>query len=70
LKLWPFKVEENKDGNPVVVVNLKNEEKKFLPEQLSAMILENLKNLACEYLQIQKGSKLNAVITVPAYFND
>lgn len=63
---WPFKVvEENK--NPVVQVEYNDEIKTFQPEEISAMILHKLKLDAEKFL----GEKVeNAVITVPAYFNN
>ena len=66
LKLFPFKV-VNESGKPRVEVTYKNELKQFSPEELSAMVLTKMKTIAENYL----GEKVtNAVITVPAYFND
>ena len=62
LKMVPFKVEA--EGDHVTIVALG---KKYTPQQISAMILQKLKKAAEDYL----GEKVNdAVITVPAYFND
>jgi heat shock protein 1/8 len=67
LKLWPFRVEAGQDDKPLMVVDYKGETKKFHPEQISAMVLEKMKEIAEAYL----GTTVNdAVITVPAYFND
>ncbi|CAK8541040.1 unnamed protein product [Lathyrus sativus] len=67
LQLWPFKVVSGIDDNPVIVVNFKNEEKCFVAEEISAMILAKMKEIADKFLE----SKVkDAVITVPAYFND
>ncbi|XP_058736661.1 heat shock cognate 70 kDa protein-like [Vicia villosa] len=67
LQLWPFKVIAGTEDNPVIVVNFKNEEKLFVAEQISSMILTKMKEIAEKFLE----SKVkNAVITVPAYFND
>jgi heat shock 70kDa protein 1/2/6/8 len=64
---WPFKVEAETSGKPVIKVTYKEEEKSFLPEEISSMVLHRLKLDAELYLQ-KKVKK--AVITVPAYFND
>jgi L1 cell adhesion molecule like protein len=64
---FAFKVAGDSNDKPVIQVNYMNEEKTFTPEQISAMVLSRLKECAETYL----GSKVtNAVITVPAYFND
>jgi len=67
MKLWPFKVEGGPDGKPLIVVKYKGESKKFHPEQVSSMVLVKMKETAEAYLN--KPIK-DAVITVPAYFND
>ena len=57
----------NDNNSPKIQVEYKGEEKQFTPEQVSAMILTRLKENAESYL----GEKVtDAVITVPAYFND
>ncbi len=62
VKMVPYKVE--RDGDHVVIIA---QDKKYTPQQISAMILQKLKKAAEDYL----GEKVNdAVITVPAYFND
>src|SRR5581483_11291078 len=62
MKMVPYKVE--REGDHVVIVA---QGKKYTPPQVSAMILQKLKRAAENYL----GEKVNdAVITVPAYFND
>ncbi|GFY41604.1 heat shock protein 70 B2 [Trichonephila inaurata madagascariensis] len=66
LKHWPFKV-INQGGKPKLKVEFKGEEKLFNPEEISAMVLTKMKETAEMYL----GQKVtDAVITVPAYFND
>jgi molecular chaperone DnaK (HSP70) len=57
------------DGNekPMIELTVKNQKRQFAPEQISAMVLENLKVSAETFLG-QKVTK--AVITVPAHFND
>jgi molecular chaperone DnaK len=62
LKMVPYKVE--RDGDNVVIVA---QGKKYTPPQISAMILQKLKKAAEDYLG---ESVTEAVITVPAYFND
>merc|ERR1719174_3447088 len=66
MKLWPFKV-LSKDGKPNVEVESAGETKIFAPEEISAMILQKMKEVAEAFLG--KDVK-NAVVTVPAYFND
>jgi heat shock protein 1/8 len=66
MKHWPFNV-VNKDGKPYIEVQYKDETKQFLPEEVSSMVLTKMKETAEAYLG--KTVK-NAVITVPAYFND
>ncbi|CAL1290103.1 unnamed protein product [Larinioides sclopetarius] len=66
LKHWPFKI-INHGGKPKIRVELKGEEKLFNPEEISAMVLTKMKETAEMFL----GQKVtDAVITVPAYFND
>ena len=67
MKHFPFKVESSSDGKPVIKVQYKGEDKTFQPEEISSMILANLKQVAEGYLG---GDVTDAVITVPAYFND
>merc|ERR1712050_708830 len=67
IKLWPFKCVSGQGDKPMIVVEMGGEEKKFHPEEVSAMVLTKMKETAEAYL----GSKVNdAVVTVPAYFND
>ncbi|HLZ94023.1 MAG TPA: molecular chaperone DnaK [Candidatus Dormibacteraeota bacterium] len=64
-KIVPYDVKAGKDDR--VVVRVPNADKEFTPEEISAMILQKLKSDAEAYL----GEKVtDAVITVPAYFND
>jgi len=66
MKHWPFKV-INEGGKPKIQVEYKNETKSFTPEEISSMVLTKMKEIAEAYL----GKKVSeAVITVPAYFND
>ncbi|KAE8367859.1 heat shock protein 70 family [Aspergillus caelatus] len=65
-KNFPFKV-VNKDGKPVVKVDVNKSPKTFTPEEVSAMVLGKMKEIAEGYLG---QSVTQAVVTVPAYFND
>uniref|UniRef100_A0A915EGX5 Uncharacterized protein n=1 Tax=Ditylenchus dipsaci TaxID=166011 RepID=A0A915EGX5_9BILA len=66
MKLWPFKV-LNKNNKPHVSINVGTEMKSFAPEEISAMVLLKMKEIAESYLGYEVK---NAVVTVPAYFND
>ena len=66
MKHFPFKVID-KQGKPVVQVEFKGEQKEFSPEEISSMILTKMRETAESYLG---GTVNNAVVTVPAYFND
>ena len=66
MKHFPFKVID-KGGKPVVQVEFKGEEKHFTPEEISSMVLTKMRETAESYLG---GTVNNAVVTVPAYFND
>lgn len=66
MKNFPFKV-ANKDGKPVVKVDVNKTSKTFTPEEVSAMVLTKMREIAEGYL----GKPVtHAVVTVPAYFND
>jgi len=66
LKMFPFKV-VNKESKPCIEVDLKEGKKVFQAEEISAMVLVKMKETAEGYL----GKQIkNAVVTVPAYFND
>ncbi|XP_035226081.1 endoplasmic reticulum chaperone BiP-like [Stegodyphus dumicola] len=66
IKYFPFKVIE-KNNKPHIKVATKEGNKVFAPEEISAMVLSKMKETAEAYL----GKKIvNAVVTVPAYFND
>ncbi len=66
MKNWPFKV-VSKSTKPYIEVDWKGETRQFSPEEISAMILTKMKTIAESYLG---GDVKNAVVTVPAYFND
>ncbi|CAF4448076.1 unnamed protein product [Rotaria sp. Silwood2] len=66
MKHWPFKV-VNDVGKPKILVEHKNETKLFIPEEISAMILTKMKEIAETCLD---KKVTDAVITIPATFND
>nr|GMC80605.1 heat shock cognate 70 kDa protein 2 [Ipomoea batatas]GMD44018.1 heat shock cognate 70 kDa protein 2 [Ipomoea batatas] len=67
IKLWPFKVIPGPGDKPMIIVNYKGEEIQFAAEEISSMVLIKMREIAEAYL----GSTVkNAVVTVPAYFND
>ncbi|XP_004923548.1 heat shock protein 68 isoform X1 [Bombyx mori] len=66
IKHWPFQV-ISEGGEPKIVVEYKGDTRKFAPEEISSMVLTKMKEIAEKFL----GGVVNdAVITVPAYFND
>ncbi|RZB55690.1 Heat shock 70 kDa protein isoform C [Glycine soja] len=67
MKLWPFKVVAGPGDKPMIVVNYKGEEKKFSAEEISSMVLVKMREVAEAFLG---HAVKNAVVTVPAYFND
>ena len=64
---FAYTVKSTPDNKPLIEVTYKNELKQFRPEEISSMILVKMKEIAESYLGT---SVTNAVITVPAYFND
>lgn len=66
IKRFPFKV-VNQGDKPYFEVKYKNEVKRFSPEEISGMVLGKMKSIAESYLG---QSVRDAVVTVPAYFND
>ena len=67
ISTFPFKVKADENDKPKMVVNYKNEETEFHPEEISSMILTKMKEVAEAYI----GEEVkDVVITVPAYFND
>ncbi|EPY30315.1 heat shock 70kDa protein 5 [Strigomonas culicis] len=66
-KLLSYEVVADKTGKPLVRVTVKGAKKDFTAEEISSMVLQKMKEIAETYL----GEKVkNAVVTVPAYFND
>jgi len=67
MKLWSFKVINGAGDKPMIEVMSQGEVKKFHPEEISSMVLTKMKETAESYL----GTTVSdAVVTVPAYFND
>ncbi|OAY68863.1 Heat shock cognate 70 kDa protein [Ananas comosus] len=67
MKLWPFRVVAGPGDKPLIVVAYKGEEKRFTPEEVSAMVLAKMREIAEAFL----GHPVDdAVVTCPAYFND
>ncbi|KAF2207654.1 hypothetical protein CERZMDRAFT_71356 [Cercospora zeae-maydis SCOH1-5] len=67
IESWPFKVVEEGENQPKVQVDYLGETKTFSPQEISAMVLGKMKEVA----ETKLGKKVEkAVITVPAYFND
>ncbi|CAH0383702.1 unnamed protein product [Bemisia tabaci] len=66
MKHWPFTIVSD-CGKPKIQVEFKGEAKKFAPEEISSMVLTKMKETAEAFLG---GTVRDAVITVPAYFND
>jgi len=65
-KFLPYEI-INKDGKPYVQTEVKGSKKTFAPEEISSMVLRKMKEIAENYLGVEIK---NAVVTVPAYFND
>ena len=67
LEHYTYTVISDENNKPKIKVNYLNEDKTFYAEEISAMILQKIKNIASQYVgcEIKK-----AVVTVPAYFND
>lgn len=67
MKHFSFKVVSKNGDKPVIQVEYKGETKDFTPEEISAMVLLKMKETAEAFLG---GNVTEAVVTVPAYFND
>ncbi|CAE8703400.1 unnamed protein product, partial [Polarella glacialis] len=67
MKHWPFKVVRGAGDKPMMEVQYQGEKKRFHPEEISAMVLQKMKETAEAHLG---QTVTDAVITVPAYFND
>ena len=67
MKHWPFSVVADGSGKIQIGVDFKGEQKSYLPEEISAMVLTKMRQTAEAHLGCEVK---DAVITVPAYFND
>jgi len=67
LKHYPFIVKDDGKNRPLIEVEFKGETKQFYPEEISAMVLQKMRSIAEAYLG---HTVTDAVVTVPAYFND
>ena len=67
IKYWPFEVISDNEGRPKYNINIDNNDKKEYPEEISSLVLSKLKEYGTSFY----GEEVkNAVITVPAYFNN
>ncbi|KAM0800899.1 molecular chaperone bip1 [Usnea florida] len=66
IKHFPFRV-TNQNDKPAITVEVQGKDRSFSPEEVSAMVLGKMKEIAESYLG---KPVVNAVVTVPAYFND
>ena len=67
IKLWPFDVKPDEQNKPRIEVAYKGEQASFHPEQISAMVLGKMKEIAEAYIG---ETVTSAVVTVPARFSD
>jgi L1 cell adhesion molecule like protein len=67
MMVWPFKVVSGIDDKPMISVKYKGQEKHLCAEEISSMILTKMREIAETFLE---SPVKNAVVTVPAYFND
>ncbi|EPS69582.1 heat shock protein hsp70, partial [Genlisea aurea] len=67
MKLWPFRVVPGAAEKPMIIVSYRGQQKQFAAEEISSMVLAKMKETAESFLGHQIN---NAVVTVPAYFND
>lgn len=67
LSNYPYTIKGDMNDLPLIDVTIDDKIKSFKPEEISAMVLYKMKSVAEEYLGQQVN---NAVITIPAYFND
>jgi heat shock protein 1/8 len=67
MKHWPFRVVRGSDDRPLISVTWKGESKTFTPEEISAFVLQRMRDVAQAFV----GEPITkSVITVPAYFSD
>ena len=68
INAWPFKVVQGKGNKPQIAVQSKGDKKEYFAEEISAMVIKKMKEIAESHLGYHEVTK--AVITVPVYFND
>ena len=67
MKYYTFKLESDNNNKPKIIVTINNEKKSYSPEDISSIILKQLKKSVEDYI----GKKVkDAIITVPANFNN
>ena len=67
IKFWPFKLDKDNNDKPQIIVKINDNEKRYYPEEISAKILYSLKKQVEDFLFFYLK---DAIITVPAYFNN
>jgi L1 cell adhesion molecule like protein len=67
IKNYPYVVKDDGKNKPKICATVKGEAKEFYPEEISAMVLQKMRSIAEAYLGVPVK---DAVVTVPAYFND
>lgn len=69
MKLWPFKVVDDGHDRPQIVCEVNGEDRKFYPEEISAMVLGKMKEIVERYVG-ENVSVSDVIITSPAYWGD
>lgn len=67
MRLWSFDVEKGDQNRPAIKAHYQGQDKSFYAEEISAMVLSKMKEIAEEFLG---ETVTDAVVTVPAYFNN
>lgn len=69
IKEFPYKILDDGKDNVIFEVEYKKEKKRYYPEEISALILNKMKNMAMEFLGIDKINN-GVVVTIPAYYSE